>query len=131
MKKALVIALLVVAGRVFADWSAPIDAEVWKLQAAEGTVRWLVIHNLQQAKQDGLYHVEVLERNVGAEPWNVRHLANHMALSDAALRASIVEPLKSGSVYPEAFNDAFAKWRAQRASGDAPICTTNVSACLQ
>ncbi|HTZ00437.1 MAG TPA: DUF5086 family protein, partial [Rhodocyclaceae bacterium] len=61
-------------------------------------------------------------------PWQFRHLAKHMAVTEAALRAGIVKPLKKGAVYPESFDAAYVEWKAL---GDGPVCRTSVMECLQ
>ena len=90
-----------------ADWSGPIEQPLWSLPAAPGLSRWLIVHNLSSAAADGLYHVEVLERRQGQQPWQFQRLAAHLALTEQALRASIVAPLKRGGVYPESYQFAY------------------------
>ncbi len=58
-----------------ADWSGPIEQPLWSLPAAPGLSRWLIVHNLSSATADGLYHVEVLERRQGQQPWQFQRLA--------------------------------------------------------
>ena len=70
-----------------ADWSGPIEQPLWSLPAAPGLSRWLIVHNLSSAAADGLYHVEVLERRQGQQPWQFQRLAAHLALTEQALRA--------------------------------------------
>lgn len=64
-----------------ADWSGPIEQPLWSLPAAPGLSRWLIVHNLSSAAADGLYHVEVLERRQGQQPWQFQRLAAHLALT--------------------------------------------------
>ena len=54
-----------------------------------------------------------------------------MAVTWRALRASVREPLKSGRVYPEHFEQALAAWQKQREAGDAPVCDRTVLDCLE
>ncbi|WP_134629272.1 DUF5086 family protein, partial [Pseudomonas aeruginosa] len=61
-----------------ADWSGPIEQPLWSLPAAPGLSRWLIVHNLSSAAADGLYHVEVLERRQGQQPWQFQRLAAHL-----------------------------------------------------
>ncbi len=111
--------------------TAPGDHDVWELSGAAHSVRWVVVHNLVDGRKKGVYHVEVLEREKGAPRWQFRRLAAHMALTRAALRASVVRPLKSGRVSPEQFEAAFAEWRRRSAAGTAPVCDRTIVACLE
>jgi len=114
-----------------AAWSGAITTEIWQLPSSTTGARWLIIHNLGTAEKDGIYHIEIIERALGAEVWNIKHVANHLALTPAALRASIIKPLKKGTVYPESFDYAFNAWKKQNAEGSAPVCTTTVDKCLK
>jgi hypothetical protein len=125
------VVLLGVFTSAVAAWSGVIANDIWQLPSSATGSRWLVIHNLASAEADGIYHVEVIERPVGAEAWNIKHVANHLAVTPAALRASIVNPLKKGAVYPESFEYAYAEWNKQKAQGNAPVCTTSVLECLK
>src|ERR1700684_4700185 len=89
-----------------AYWSGKISSPLWSIGAPSGSVRWLEIHNLDTAKADGLYQVEVLERRSIDPPWKFKSLAHHMAVTEEALRASAIAPFKRGSVYPETFDGA-------------------------
>nr|WP_201268415.1 DUF5086 family protein [Pseudomonas aeruginosa] len=97
-----------------ADWSGPIEQPLWSLPAAPGLSRWLIVHNLSSAAADGLYHVEVLERRQGQQPWQFQRLAAHLALTEQALRASIVAPLKRGGCIRKATSSPIASGRNAR-----------------
>ncbi|MBG4785029.1 DUF5086 family protein [Pseudomonas aeruginosa] len=114
-----------------ADWSGPIEQPLWSLPAAPGLSRWLIVHHLSRAAADGLYHVEVLERRQGQQPWQFQRLAAHLALTEQALRASIVAPLKRGGVYPESYQFAYRQWQERQAAGQAPVCRRTVDECLR
>jgi len=114
----------------FAEWTGLIAGDIWAIRPTAKETRWLVIHDRESAQVEGLFHVEVLALGKGAEPWRVRHVAKHMALTEEALRASIVNPLRRGAVYPESFDDAYAKWKEQSKEGRALICRSEVLACL-
>jgi hypothetical protein len=121
---------LLVAGLAQAAWKKSIDTPCWRLVSPAGTARWLEIHDLESGNKTGLFHVQVLERSAGSQPWQFRSLADHLALTESALRTSIVSKSSETSVYPETFNYAFKDWAAKLASGDAPICKSTVSECL-
>jgi len=110
--------------------NVPGERDVWELSRSDSSVRWLVIHNLADGKNSGLYHVEVLERKIEDPVWRFTRLAAHMAVTEVALRASVRKPLRSGRVYPEHFNEAFAEWQKQRAAGTATVCEQTVLDCL-
>lgn|SRR5574341_181373 len=111
--------------------TVPGEHDVWELSRSDSTVRWLVIHNLADGNKSGVFHVEVLERKIKDPIWRFTRLAAHMAVTEAALRASVRKPLRSGRVYPEHFNQAFAEWQKQREAGTAKICEQTVSDCLK
>jgi hypothetical protein len=113
-----------------AYWSGKISSPLWSIAAPSGSVRWLEIHNLNTAKADGLYHIEVLERRSIDPPWQFKSLAHHMAVTEEALRASAIAPFKRGSVHPERYDGAFEKWKIAQANNNAFICKTTVTACL-
>jgi hypothetical protein len=107
-----------------AYWSGKISSPLWSIGGPSGSVRWLEIHNLDTAKADGLYHIEVLERRSIDPPWKFKSLAHHMAVTEEALRASVIASFKRGSVYPETYDGAFEKWKIAQANNNAFICKT-------
>jgi hypothetical protein len=129
-RAALLLGMLLAGPNAQAAWTGAIDSDVWLLPSTRTTTLWLVIHRSEAGETDGLHHVEVLERRLGAKPWQIRRVAAHMAVRDRALRASILRPLNSGAVYPEAFDYAYAEWQRQRMEGKGFVCESNVIACL-
>lgn len=119
-----------VSASACADWTGPLDGSLWALPPQGKLTRWVEIHDPATAAT-GVYHVEVLGRAAGAKPWQVQPLAPHMAVTEAALRASVTRPLKRGSVYPETFEYAYEAWKKQAAMGDAPVCRTSIMDCLK
>jgi len=130
MRKLLSACLILAACSAAAD-PPPIDSDLWSLSAPAGMQRWIEIHDRAAVPPGGVYHLEVLERRVGDPPWKLRHLAPHLAVTTAALRASILKPLRKGSVYPESFDAAYARWRELEARGAAPVCDTRIDRCLE
>jgi len=125
------VVLLFVFTPAVAAWSGVIANEIWQLPSSATGSRWLIIYNLASAETDGIYHIEVIEQPFGAEAWNIKHVANHLAVTPEALRASIIKPLKKGAVYPESFENAYAEWKKQNVQGDASVCNTSVVECLK
>ncbi|NTV93859.1 MAG: DUF5086 family protein [Thiobacillus sp.] len=107
------------------------DRGIWSIPGKAGAKRWIVIHNLAEARASGIYHIEVLQRTKGAPAWQVERLARHMAITEMALERSVVEPLAGGAVYPEPFDDAFRRWQAENDGRGGKVCAATVSACLE
>ena len=89
-----------------------------------------MIHNLADGKKTGIYHIEVIQKATGAPSWQIERLVKHMAITEAALKRSVVKPLNSGAVYPEAFDDARAEWQAQNGGKGGEVCSTSVRDCI-
>ena len=105
---------------------------LWSIAAEGKLTRWVEIHNLDEAKRSGLFHVEVLGRRQGDPTWKIQHIAPHLAVTAAALDRSVVKPLKRGAVYPETFDSAYAAWRkAKSEGGNAPVCESTVVECIR
>jgi hypothetical protein len=101
---------------------------IWEIPASNDLKRWLVIHNLETAKQENIFHIEILGRKKGRPVWDIMRLKDHMAITPKALKESVTRSLKSGAVYPERFDDAFAKWKKQ---DNQMICSTSVMDCME
>jgi hypothetical protein len=124
--------LALLAGAVMSGGpDVPGAHDVWELRGTDSTVRWLVIQDLAAGKESGVFHVELLERKKADPAWRFRRLAAHMAVTAAALRVSVGKPLRSGRVYPEHFEQAFAEWRKQQEAGTATVCERNILDCLK
>lgn len=104
---------------------------IWSIAGTPTQNRWLIIHNLAEAKISGIYHIEVIGRGKKAPVWKIKHLANHIAMTKEALLASVMKPLNTGGVYPESFDDAFANWKQQNSGRGGVICTTTVLECMK
>jgi len=115
---------------VFADGIDLKASEIWSITPTEKTERRIVIHNPEEARKSGIFHIEVLGRDRGDAVWQVRRLAPHMAITKAALERSVVAPLERGAVYPEAYDDAYAGWRRENGGRGGAVCRSSVSECL-
>ncbi|MBU0990987.1 MAG: DUF5086 domain-containing protein [Proteobacteria bacterium] len=104
---------------------------IWAIAGLPDQDRWIIIHNLEEAKKTGVFHIEVIGREKGQPVWSIKHICNHMAVSAEALRRSVIRPLKTGAVYPESFDTAFAEWKKKAANNEAPVCRTSVTECLE
>jgi hypothetical protein len=119
---------------LFASAEGPVrsfEQEIWEVHGPADKLTWLIIHNLEEAKQTGLFHIEVVARKKNAPKWAVEHVCNHLAITAEALERSVIRPLSSGKVYPESFDSAYAEWRKKAESGEKVICTTSLEDCLK
>jgi len=122
--------LFAIAGGVEAAQPQAITAPFWRIAAPAGSIRWIEIHDLDPSRATDLYHVQVLERAEGSPPWQFRSLADRMAITASALRASIIGVAREKSVYPENFESAYRKWKELEGAGRAAVCTSEVAKCL-
>ena len=104
---------------------------IWSIAPTATMKRWIIIHNMEQARESGVFHIEVVGRNTGDAAWQVKHLVPHMAITAEALKKSVIEPLKKGGVYPETYDDAYAKWLKENNNRGGSICVTSVLECMQ
>ena len=103
---------------------------IWSIQGKGTLERWIVIHNLTEAKDTGIFHIEVIGHVKGRPSWDIRRICTHMAITKDALKRSVRKPLNRGSVYPEAFDDAYAKWKKDAEAGHKVLCDRSVLQCL-
>jgi uncharacterized protein DUF5086 len=99
----------------------------WLLPEEGNIKRWIVIHNLESAKEDGLFHIEVLGRAKEDEPWQVKRIKRHMAVTPEALVINLVEPTK-GKVHPDQY---IGEYRAWLKSEEKFICQTSILECAK
>ncbi|MCK7512026.1 MAG: DUF5086 domain-containing protein [Desulfobacterales bacterium] len=63
--------------------------------------RWIVIHNLAEAKDTGIFHIEVIGHVKGRPmPGTSSACCNHMAITKHALKGSVTKAMNKGAVYP-------------------------------
>lgn len=132
MKKLVFLLTLIFSSSAFCE-AIDLDAHrlgIWSIAGTPKQNRWIIIHNLTEAKNSGVYHIEVIGRGKKAPVWQIEHLANHIAIIKPALLASVVKPLKKGGVYPESFDDAFAAWKKENSGKGGMLCTTSVLDCM-
>lgn len=107
---------------VFAD---PYGA--WELPYDKETKRWVVIHNLDSAKEGSIFHIEVLGRKKGDEPWQVQRLKSHMAITHEAFIKGLVQPTK-GKIHPDPY---IGEYRAWLKSAEKVVCNTSILQCIK
>lgn len=131
MKNFVIVLASLISASALAQSAGPLNSALWSIQSPPGTVRWIEIHNLDSAARDGLFHLEVLERGASDPVWKIRHVCSHLAVTESALRASVLKPLSRGSVYPETYQSALARWKRDQSEGRAAICKSTIAMCMQ
>lgn len=102
----------------------------WRLPGTRAEERWVEIHEIEGNGADRLFHISVLSREKGQPSWNLKHVLPHMAITEAALRRSVLGPApKQRMSYPEQYNEGYSQWRGLLAQHNAPICDTSVLEC--
>lgn len=138
LKRRITLAFAVMAGFVAGTPVHAIDDQalfghkpgIWEIAPDGAMIRWVVIHNLAEARDSGVFHIEVVGRERSKPSWDVRRIRAHMAVTKEALKKSVVRPLERGAVYPEPFDDAYAQWKKQADGGRREVCETSVPECL-
>ncbi|MCK7510905.1 MAG: DUF5086 domain-containing protein [Desulfobacterales bacterium] len=100
--------------------------------AEKGTLsRWIVIHNLDEARGSEIFHIEVIGREKGEAILGRQRIRPHMAVTLEALKRSVIKPLQTGAVYPEPFDDAHAAWEKDFDAGKKDVCDTSILECVK
>jgi len=103
---------------------------IWEISAPAGCARWIIIHNLSEARQSGIFHIEVLEKQTGRPDSDFRRVCSHMAVTREVLERSVIRARETGAVYPESFNDAYAAWKRNVTHGESDVCSSSITGCL-
>ena len=106
------------------------DPGIWSITPTDTMNRWVIIHNLPEAIESGIFHIEVIGCYKDDATWQVQRLVKHMAITREALEKSVITPLNSGAVYPEVYEDAYSAWRAQNQGEGGTICKASVLVCM-
>ena len=107
-------------------WIEPITPGAWGLEGSRDIKRWLIVHAVP-SRGDPNFHIEVLQAKSHDPVWRFDRLAAHMAISEGALRRSIVGPSTRRNPYPEAYEFAYKSWLE---SARRETCATTVAECL-
>ncbi len=118
------------AGSALAQ-AIPIEVGTWMIRGTPEQSRWVEVHQIEQWNGTQLFHVELLGHKTGDPSWQVIHLVRHMAITEQALRRSVLRKSRERSVYPETFDGAYAVWKSRFANGQAAICETSVEDCMK
>ena len=103
---------------------------IWAIEGKDTLERWVVIHNLAEAKDTGVFHLEVIGHEKDRPTWDIKRICTHMAITKDALKRSVTKPRDKGAVYPEAFDDAYAAWKNEAQAGRKVVCEMSVLDCL-
>jgi hypothetical protein len=104
---------------------------IWSISGTSDENRWIIIHNLQEGKKTGIFHIEVIARKTNDPKWKIKHVAKHMAITRAALIKSIIKPLEKGLVYPETFDTAFRNWHKENNGEGGSVCNSTIEKCIR
>lgn len=82
---------------------------------------------------DPHYHVRVLERQKGEEPWAFKELAFHIAVTPRALEASrIARKAKIHSYKDVEIRGAYRRWLEEpETRSEVPVCDTDILSCTK
>ncbi len=103
---------------------------IWSIEGTDKHDRWVIIHGLTKSIGSGIFHIEVIAREKSAPKWDIERLVNHLAITEKALKSSIIKPLNSGSVYPEPFDNAYDQWLKSNSGKGGVVCSTSVIKCM-
>jgi hypothetical protein len=108
------------------------ENSVWDLPGTATENRWVEVHSIESIGAATVYHVSVLSRRKGEPVWSLKHLVPHMAITEEALRRSVVKLSRSQhTAYPETYDGGYNQWRALRNKGTVPICDTSLLECAK
>src|SRR2546423_657051 len=98
----------------------------WKVEGKAGYVTWVEIHNIQEARTNGVAHVSIVARKTNSPVWQIEWVCPHIAITTDALKRSVIEPFKTREAYPERFYEAYNRWQAGEKLGKAVVCTNSI-----
>lgn len=103
------------------------------LSASPRTVRWATVHKAPDpGEDDPYYHVEVIEKERRAPPWQFKRLATHVVVTADALNRSRSRQKARSYFYKDIeFRIAYQNWRVQpRPQREAGVCRTTILECV-
>lgn len=104
---------------------------IWSIADSDTMQRWIIIHNLTEAQEKGVYHIELIGHNKNDPTWKIKRLVPHMAITKEALTASIKKPLNKGDVYPESYFNAYQRWLQENNGQGGAVCNTTLEECIK
>jgi hypothetical protein len=67
----------------------------------------------------------------GDPAWKFTWLAPHLAITEDALRRSVIGPSRQLANYPETYESAYQSWLRTKGTEHRDVCTTTVALCLR
>lgn len=134
LKKLIILTIIFVLlgySSVFAEKLDEHRKGIWSISGTADENRWIIIHNLQEGNETGIYHIEVIARKTNNPKWKIKHVVKHMAITRVALLKSIKKPLEKGFVYPETFDDALRKWQKEDKGKGGNVCDSTIEKCIK
>jgi hypothetical protein len=125
----VVIALTIAAVARAGPYVGAIGLGTWKLASPNGMSRWLTIRKLPSV-DDESFHVEILQSKAGDPAWKFTWLAPHLAITERALRISIVGRSSRLTNYPETYESAYRSWLRDN-DQHREVCSSSVEQCLK
>ena len=107
------------------------SAAFWEITGKPGNDTWVEIHNIKEAQTHGVAHVSVITTEKGAPVWQIEWVCPHIAIKTDAVKRSVIRAFKTRAVYPEAFFEAYERWKVDQKKGAATICTNSVQDFLK
>ncbi len=133
MKSHTFLACLFMIGKLFAGPLLDLTgSKIWSIKPFEsGRKYWCIIRDQEKMEKGMVYHIEVVYRDLGSQVYNVIKIIPHMAITEVALKSSVIKKLKRGDVYPEQYEEARKQWEMDRANGDLNICRSSIYECFE
>ncbi|MFC6339847.1 DUF5086 domain-containing protein [Pseudomonas sp. CCM 7891] len=104
------------------------------LSASPKIVQWAEVYKvLPQRPDDPYYHVRVIERHKGSQPWAFKELVFHMAVTPKALEASRTHKKAKIYSYKDVeIRSAYHRWLDDPATRpEVPVCDTDILSCIK
>ncbi|WP_245425662.1 DUF5086 family protein [Rhizobium sp. H4] len=95
--------------------------------------RWATVHKAPDpGEDDPYYHVEVIEKERRAPPWQFKRLTTHVVVTaDASNRSRSRQKARTYFYKDIEFRIAYQNWRAQpRLLREAGVCRTTILECV-
>ncbi|MFS8145145.1 DUF5086 family protein [Rhizobium sp. R635] len=125
--------LTLVAALMGAPVHAQQQTETIILSVSAKTVRWADVYKTTGRPDDPYFHVRVIEKEKGTEPWVFKELAHHLVVTPQALDASRIKRKAKTYAYKDVeFLGSYRRWLDDPAIRAAtPICGTDILSCVK
>ncbi len=133
MKNYLIFVCLFLFSELFGGALVDLNgSKIWSIKPFEpGRKYWCIIRDVEKIDSGTVYHIEVVYRDSGSPVYSVTKIIPHMAITQDALKLSVIKKLKRGDIYPEQYDEARKKWEVERKKGEIKICGSSVYECFE